>query len=86
MSSETASALGEMMDHHDEQRFPGLRMHAKSGTAEVGGGRSPHAWLAGYITNEGYPLAFVVVVENGGGGLSAAGPVANRVLQAAVGR
>jgi zinc transporter ZupT len=38
----------------------------------------------GYITNEGFPLAFAVIVENSGGGFAIAGPVANRVLQAAV--
>ena len=83
MHSDTADLLGGMMDHHS-QGFPGLQMHAKSGTAQVGGDRGPHAWFAGYITNEGYPLAFVVVVENGGGGTAVAGPIANRVLQAAI--
>jgi peptidoglycan glycosyltransferase len=82
--SDTAAMLGELMDHHSGGNFPGLQMHAKSGTAQVGGDRRPHAWFAGYIANEGFPLAFVVVVENGGGGTAVAGPVANRVLQAAV--
>lgn len=84
MSAATAERLGETMNHHTEANFPGLRMHAKSGTAEVGGDQRPHAWFTGYIANEGFPLAFVVVIENGGGGLAQAGPVANRVLQAAV--
>jgi peptidoglycan glycosyltransferase len=72
-----------MMDHHT-RGFPGLAMHAKSGTAEVGGGLRPHAWFAGYIRSENHPLAFVVIVENGGSGTAAAGEVANKVLQAAV--
>jgi len=59
-------------------------MRAKSGTAQVGSDRSPHAWFAGYIANEGHPLAFVVIVENGGGGTAVAAPIANRVLQAAI--
>ncbi|MCL2409711.1 MAG: penicillin-binding transpeptidase domain-containing protein [Oscillospiraceae bacterium] len=84
MPSAMATRLGETMDHHTDANFPGLRMHAKSGTAEVGGDQRPHAWFAGYITNEGFPFAFVVVIENAGGGLAQAGPVANRVLQAAV--
>jgi len=82
MRNSTAVQLGEMMDYHSQQNFPGLEMRAKSGTAEVGGGKSPHAWFTGFIENEGYPLAFVVVVENGGGGTAIAGPIANRVLQA----
>ena len=87
--SDTAQTLGAMMDYTVHQKnvagnFPGLQLHAKTGTAEVGGGKNPHAWFAGYITNEGYPLAFVVVVENGGGGFATASPIANRVLQAAI--
>ena len=89
MKSETARILGGMMDYTVHQKsvagnFPGLHIHAKTGTAEVGGGKEPNAWFAGYITNEGHPLAFVVVVENGGGGFANASPIANRVLQAAV--
>ena len=89
MRSDTAQKVGAMMDYSVHQtnvtrNFPGLELHAKSGTAEVGGGKSPHAWFYGYLTNEEYPLAFVVVVENGGGGFAVASPIANRVLQAAV--
>lgn len=88
MSEETAKKIAEMMSYtvsyaYGTWRFPGLDIHAKTGTAEVGDGKS-HAWFTGYITNEGSPLAFTVVIENGGGGLAAAGPVANAVLQAAV--
>lgn len=89
MKSETAKQLGAMMDYRVHQKnvagnFPGLELHAKTGTAEVGGGKNPHAWFTGYITNESHPLAFVVVVENGGGGFAVASPIANKVLQAAV--
>ena len=91
MRSETADRLGAMMDYRVHQKsvagnFPGLELHAKTGTAEVGGGKNSHAWFAGYITNEGYPLAFVVMVENGGGGFAVASPIANKVLQAAIKR
>ena len=56
-------------------------MHAKSGTAEVGDGRS-HSWFTGFITNEDAPYAFTVIIEGGGSGLRGAGSVANTVLQA----
>ena len=56
---------------------------AKSGTAEVGDGTS-HAWFVGFLDDPSNPYAFVVVVEHGGGGLAAAGSVANTVLQALV--
>jgi peptidoglycan glycosyltransferase len=84
MSRSTAAQLGDVIEIQNRQNFPGLEIHAKSGTAQVGGGRDPHAWYTGYITNDGYPLAFVVMVENGGGGTAVAGPIANRVLQAAI--
>ena len=89
MKKETAEILGAMMDYRVHQanvagNFPGLELHAKTGTAEVGGGKTSHAWFAGYITNEGHTLAFVVIMENGGGGFAVASPVANKVLQAAL--
>ena len=56
----------------------------KIGTAEVGGDAQPHAWFAGFLRNEDAPLAFVVLIENGGSGSSVAGAAANKVLQAAV--
>lgn len=87
----TAEKISVLMSYnvyktYGEGNFPGLQLFAKTGTAEVGGGKEPHSWFAGYITNENCPLAFVVVVENGGSGLSAAGRVANTVLQKAVER
>ena len=84
----TASALSDMMSYNVESNYgswnyPGLEMHAKTGTAEFGDGTS-HAWFAGYITNSDAPLAFVVLVEHGGSGYSVASPIANTVLQQAV--
>ncbi len=89
MSEETADALSDMMSYnvyynYGEDNYPGLELHAKTGTAEVGDGEDPHAWFTGFITNEDHPYAFVVVVENGGSGYWTAGPIANTVLQAAI--
>ena len=85
----TADELSDMMSfnvhyNYGADNYPGLELHAKSGTAEVGGGKSPHAWFVGFISNPDNPLAFVVLVENGGSGSSVAGSVANTVLQAAI--
>ncbi len=82
---ETSERLAELMAGNVEQtygtdRFPNMDLCAKSGTAEVGEGRSPHAWFAGFLRNPEAPYAFVVLVENGGGGSSVAGTVAGRVL------
>ncbi len=89
LPAETAAILGEMMRNntisaYGEERFQGLELCAKSGTAEVGGGKTPHAWFAGFLDRDDYPLAFVVIVENGGSGNRVAGPVAATVLKAAV--
>lgn len=63
--------------------FGNLTVCAKSGTAEVGGGNSPHAWFVGFVDDSQYPYAFVVVVENGGWGSTVAGGVASALLNAA---
>ena len=65
-------------------RFQGMDLCAKSGTAEVGEGQTPHAWFAGFLRDEDHPYAFVVLVENGGGGSSVAGTVAGKVLDVMV--
>ena len=86
--SATCNQLKEMMRNnvveiYGQARFGDLAVCAKSGTAEVGGGNAPHAWFAGFIDDAQHPLAFVVLVENGGSGSSVAGEVAAKVLLAA---
>lgn len=89
LSEETASQLKDMMKNnvkatYGESNFPGLNIYAKSGTAEVGGGKAPNSWFTGFIDDPDHPYAFIVLVENGGSGSQVAGGVANAVLQAAV--
>lgn len=89
LSAESAETLKQMMrynvtQYYDDGRFYGLELGAKSGTAEVADGKSPHAWFVGFLDDPENPLAFAVIVENGGWGLSVAGAVAGEVLQAAV--
>ena len=62
--------------------FPGLTVCAKSGTSQLGGEQTSNAMFAGFVSDPEYPLAFVVVVENGGYGASACVPVLSRVLEA----
>lgn len=88
LDADTAQTLKSMMNYnvayaYGAGSFPGLTLCAKSGTAEVGDGSS-HAWFTGFLDDAEHPYAFVVVIENGGGGLRNAGPVANALLQAAV--
>ncbi len=61
-----------------------LAVCAKSGTAEVGNGNQPHAWFAGFLDDTAHPLAFVVMVENGGSGADVAGNIAAKLLPLAV--
>lgn len=89
VSSDTAERLAELMAENVEKtygtkRFPNMELCAKSGTAEVGTDQTPHAWFAGFLQNEDAPYAFVVLVENGGGGNAVAGTVAGKVLDVIV--
>lgn len=88
LDEDTSGRIAEMMSYtvsasYGESSFPGLKIAAKSGTAEVGDGTS-HAWFTGFLTDSEHPYSFVVVIEHGGGGLRNAGAAANAVLQAAV--
>ena len=89
LGSDTAARIAEMMNYNVQNAyggqwtFPGLNVSAKTGTAEVGDGTS-HAWMTGFLNDANHPYAFVVLVENAGGGLTNAGPIANTLLQAAV--
>ena len=82
LSSDTAAQLKEMMrnnviSNYGDGNYPGLELHAKSGTAEGAKGTVPDAWFCGFSGD----YAFIVCIENGGYGSSVAGPVANKVLQ-----
>lgn len=83
LKQETADQLKAMMrnnvlTNYGDGNFPDLELHAKTGTAEVGEGKTPHGWFTGFSGD----YAFIVCVENGGSGIGAAAPVANAVLQA----
>lgn len=83
-SEQTCQRLKEMLrnnvtSYYGQDQFGSLPVCAKSGTAEVGGGQ-PHAWFVGFIDDVQTPLAFVVLVENGGSGASVAGSIAAKML------
>lgn len=89
IEKKTAQKLTEMMRNnvvsiYGTDLFPDLYVCAKSGTAEVGGELEPNAAFAGFIQDEKYPLAFIVIIENGGSGSGVAGPIAGQVLHACV--
>ena len=72
-----------VVNSYGDVNFPDMELCAKTGTAEVGGDKEDHAWFVGFSRNEETPLAFVVVVENGGSGRGVAMPVARTVMRAA---
>lgn len=90
VKADTASELQRLMHYnvvngYGAERFPGLKLCAKTGTAERGDGSS-NAWFVGFLADEEHPYAFVVMIERGGSGLGAAGAAANEILQYAVSR
>ena len=86
VESSTAQKLKEMMSFNvsyhygGNDTFPGLRICAKTGTAETGKGTT-HSWFAGFLDDEAHPYAFVTFVEEGGDGLGTAGVVTGRYLR-----
>lgn len=89
LSSNTAGTIKSLMRNdtlvnYGDGNYPGLELAAKSGTAQLSDGESPNAWFVGFSERDDLPLAFVVVIENGGSGSKVAGPVANKVMQAAL--
>ncbi len=90
LREDTAEQLRRLMHYnvingYGAERFPGLQLCAKTGTAERGDGSS-NAWFVGFLADEEHPYAFVVMIERGGSGLGAAGSAANEILQFAVNR
>ena len=87
MSEDVAETLKEYMrnnvvTNYGKSNFPGMTVCAKSGTSQLGGDQTSNAMFAGFVTDEEYPLAFIVVVENGGYGTATCVPILSKVLSA----
>lgn len=91
LSPQTLAALREALEQvvrdplgtgYATVRLSWPTIAGKTGTAEVGEGLADHAWFAGYTPAEDPRWAIVVVLEHGGNGATAAGPLARRVVQA----
>jgi len=85
ISANVANLVGELMrnnvvEKYGDNRFSGLSMCGKTGTAEVGDDAEPHSWFVGFSQKPSCPVAIVVVVENGGWGSQEALPVASTVM------
>ena len=87
MSNEIAQTVKEYMRNnvqsvYGDWNFNGLSVCAKSGTSQLGGEQNPNAMFAGFVDSDEYPLAFIVVVENGGYGSHTCVPIISKVLNA----
>jgi peptidoglycan glycosyltransferase len=85
LSHETAAILQEFMrnnvvNNYGADNFPGLTVCAKTGTGEVDGDKKSNAMFAGFLTDEEYPLAFIVAVEDAGYGKKICIPIISQVL------
>ncbi|MBQ7295281.1 MAG: penicillin-binding protein [Clostridia bacterium] len=85
LSAETADKVKKLLrsnvkNYYSDNKFPGLEMCGKTGSAEVSNGKS-HAWFVGFSQKANFPYAIVVCLENGGLGYTHAIPVANKVMQ-----
>lgn len=88
LKPETAARLKTYMRYdvtngYGDNLFPGLAVCAKTGTAEVGGGKNPNGWMVGFSSNANTPLAFAIVVEDSKTGIGSAGQIASSLMTAA---
>lgn len=85
MSEETAAILQDYMRNnvlsgYGAENFGGLTVCGKSGTAQTDDAHKPNAMFVGFATDEDYPLAFFVAVEDAGYGTAVCVPILNLVL------
>ncbi len=71
--------------------IPGVSVAGKTGTAQQGGGRAPHAWFVSFAPAQEAKVAVAVVLEDGGGASEVSGnrlaaPIARAVMSAVLGR
>ncbi len=90
LSKSTADDVNDLMrnavtSNYGPSKFKNLEVCAKTGTAEVSDNKAkdPHSWMVGFSRDSDCPLAFVVVVENGGSGIKVAGSIAADIMDKA---
>lgn len=87
ISVSTAHTLKEMMRgcveiKYGAENFPDVTVCAKSGTAEKDGDAASNALFTGFVDDPDYPLAFIVIVQEGGYGSHTCIPIISQVLSA----
>jgi peptidoglycan glycosyltransferase len=98
VSPQTAAELAEMMTQvvdagtGTNAQIPGVKVAGKTGTAQQGGGRKPHAWFVSFAPSDTEAqVAVAVVLEDGGGAAEVSGnqlaaPIARAVMEAVLQR
>lgn len=98
MSRSNAEAMTQMMTTVVEggtgrrAQISGISVAGKTGTAEHGEGRAPHAWFTSFAPADDPKVAVAVVVEDGGvagsegGGGQVSAPIAREVMEAVIKR
>lgn len=96
VSKDTAAQLTTMMEGvvtdgtAGVAQIPGVKVAAKTGTAQHAEGAAPHAWFVSFAPATNPKIAVAVVVENGGNagneayGATVAGPIAKSMMEAVV--
>lgn len=96
MSKESAGYLNQMMQKVVTDgtgragAISGVKVAAKTGTAQHAKGAAPHAWYTSFAPADDPQVAVAVVVENGGAAGSAAsggrtaGPIAKKIMEAVI--
>ncbi len=75
--------LREAVEYGSARRLSLLKVTSggKTGTAQVGGDRKPHAWFVGFAPYDNPEILLVVIIENAGEGSTYAVPVAYDVFK-----
>ena len=90
VSPETAKIVKDMMVASVQYgwaapaRIEGIEVAGKTGTAEVLADQPPHAWFIGFAPAGDPQIAVAVIKENAGPGGTHAGPIARKVMEAAL--
>lgn len=85
-ASDVAAMMVNAVDtgYAGKAAIDGFVVGGKTGTAETGDGREPHAWFIGFIGAPEPRFAVAVVLEHGGKGLGAPLSIAREMLSATV--
>lgn len=89
ISVSTSDTVSIMMHNNVQykygaEKFPNVRICAKSGTAETVEGKKATALFAGFVDETEYPYAFIAIIEDVGAGTTNAAPVVSAVLDSLI--